>query len=466
MNIETDEAARFEARVGSVLKGKWTLDQLLGVGGMAAVYAATHRNGKRVAIKMLHAELSSNPAVRQRFLREGYVANSVDHPGVVTVDDDDVADDGCAFLVMELLEGETFEARWQRKGQRLDALEVLSLMDQVLDALAAAHGRGIIHRDLKPENLFLTMAGTVKILDFGIARVRELGLQGSPTRTGSLLGTPSFMPPEQARGSWADVDQRTDLWAVGATMFTLLTGRLAHLASSVNEALIKSATELVPSLATFGGAYSPAVVAVVDRALAFNPADRWENAHAMQDALREAYALITNKPITLGDSIERDIPVRSLDRALMVQGATAMDGALATGARRSSVGSTRSTYLKAAVAACCALGAISVAAFTVGRSNRAADLTVSSAAAVGNGAPPSASTPMHRSGLGDHAAPTPVPVIALDRLPLAEAKVEAKPRAAVTKPFASASSGIAPVVSAPMSPESRAVANDPFAARR
>ncbi len=137
---------------------------------MAAVYAATHRNQKRAAIKMLHPELSVDPAIRQRFLREGYVANSIGHRGAVSVNDDDVTDDGLAYLVMELLEGETIEQRWQRKGRILSALEALSVMDQLLDTLAAAHARGIVHRDLKPENMFLTRDGAVKILDFGIAR--------------------------------------------------------------------------------------------------------------------------------------------------------------------------------------------------------------------------------------------------------------------------------------------------------
>src|SRR5690606_30373931 len=144
---------RAKARVGSVLNDKWTLNALLGVGGMAAVYAGTHRNKKRGAVKLLHAELSHEPSVRERFLREGYVANTVDHPGAVRVDDDDVTEDGAAFLVMELLEGETLDGRAQRKGGRLPVEEVLPIADQLLDTLTAAHGKGIVHRDLKPENL-------------------------------------------------------------------------------------------------------------------------------------------------------------------------------------------------------------------------------------------------------------------------------------------------------------------------
>src|SRR6187455_2128186 len=110
LEVGTERVRSARARIGTVLKKKWHLDQLLGVGGMAAVYAATHRNKKRAAIKMLHAELSLDSVMRERFLREGYAANSVGQRGVVTVDDDDVAEDGCAFIVMELLDGESIDA--------------------------------------------------------------------------------------------------------------------------------------------------------------------------------------------------------------------------------------------------------------------------------------------------------------------------------------------------------------------
>src|SRR5215813_6666059 len=117
MDQPDSTAERAQGRVGTVLKEKWRLDSLLGVGGMAAVYAATHRNGKRVALKMLHTELSTNTEVRQRFVDEGYAANRVGHTGAVSVIDDDVAEDGSAFLVMDLLEGETVETRLHRRGK-------------------------------------------------------------------------------------------------------------------------------------------------------------------------------------------------------------------------------------------------------------------------------------------------------------------------------------------------------------
>lgn len=285
-------AERAQSRVGTVLKEKWRIDKLLGVGGMAVVYAATHRNGKRVAVKMLHPEISLDANIRQRFLREGYVANKVGHRGAVTVDDDDTTEDGAAFLVMELLEGETLDARMRRKGGQLPEAEVLSLTDQVLDTLAAAHEQGIVHRDLKPENIFLTKDGVVKILDFGIARIRELSGKSSATQTGSLMGTPAFMAPEQARGRWDDVDARTDLWAVGATMFMLLTSRFVHEAETVNEALVLAVTARARSVATLEPGVHPLVVQLVDRALAYEKDARWHDAREMQDALRAAYTAL------------------------------------------------------------------------------------------------------------------------------------------------------------------------------
>ena len=313
-----DLVARLQARVGITLKGKWRIDRLLGVGGMACVYEATHRNAKRVAVKMLHPELSMNAAVRQRFLREGYVANSVGHAGAVSVDDDDVTDDGCAFLVMELLEGETLDARWERKGRRFEATEVLAVMDQVLDTLVAAHEKGIVHRDLKPENLFLTYAGQVKVLDFGIARVRELSAGASSTQTGSLMGTPTFMPPEQARGLWAEVDGASDIWALGATMFTLLTGRYVHVSRTVSEALVLAVTQPAPSVGSVGVALPAEVVALVDTALAYEKSQRWSDARAMQEALRHVYEALTTKPISLLEAIAEDAPIGSSGRGAAV----------------------------------------------------------------------------------------------------------------------------------------------------
>jgi serine/threonine protein kinase len=162
-----------EGRVGTVVNGKWHIDARIGSGGMATVYAATHRNGHRAALKMLHTQLSRDESTRARFLREGYVGNAVAHDGVVRVQDDGVTEDGCAFLVLDLLEGDTIEARRIRFGGALPIDEVMEIADQALDALGAAHDKGIVHRDIKPDNVFLCTDGRVKLLDFGLARMKD-----------------------------------------------------------------------------------------------------------------------------------------------------------------------------------------------------------------------------------------------------------------------------------------------------
>jgi eukaryotic-like serine/threonine-protein kinase len=270
-----------------MLRGKWTLDRLLDTGGMASVFAATHRNGSRVAIKLLHASLSKQEDLRSRFLREGYVANKVGHPGAVSIVDDDETEDGAVFLVMELLEGESLDARLKRDG-RIPAREALRIADGVLDVLIAAHQRGIVHRDIKPGNIFLTRDRKVKVLDFGLARVRESAFQEKQTRDGVVMGTVNYMSPEQARGKTANIDARTDLFAVGATIFTALTGAHIHEGHSAMDRMISAASMPVRSLSVLLPDAHPALVQLVDRALAFERDHRWPNATTMQGAVSNA----------------------------------------------------------------------------------------------------------------------------------------------------------------------------------
>jgi eukaryotic-like serine/threonine-protein kinase len=286
MTLRDDVSERAEARVGITLKGKWRLGSVIGIGGMATVYAATHRNGSRVAIKMLHPEVAVSRDVTSRFLREGYVGNQVVHPGTVKVLDDDITEDGAPFLVMELLEGESLGARLDRDGP-LPPYEVALLADQLLDVLAAAHAAHIVHRDLKPDNVFLTLEGRIKVLDFGIARLRSLAESSASTQAGSLLGTPAFMAPEQALGRWKEVDERTDIWAIGATLFNLLTGRFVHEADAVQEQLVLAATSKAAPLQLHAPHAPLWLCHIVDRALAFGRDVRFPDARSMQTALRE-----------------------------------------------------------------------------------------------------------------------------------------------------------------------------------
>ena len=290
MSAENEQHPSLDAqtRVGTVLKGKWTLDKLLGVGGMASVYLATHRNGSRVAVKVLHSHLAAHPDTLRRFLREGYLSNKVEHPDVVHVLDDDIAPDGAPFLVMELLDGRSLDTVLDERGPFV-LKEAVDIVARVLSVLAFAHEKGIIHRDLKPANIFLLKAGAIKVLDFGIARLHETAMPHAMTRGGAVLGTPAFMPPEQARGRWDDVDARSDLWAMGATLYMLLTNRSVRgEAETANEALMYAMSKPVAPMAELLPGLPRPVGSVIDRALAFDRPARWESAAVMRDALTSA----------------------------------------------------------------------------------------------------------------------------------------------------------------------------------
>jgi serine/threonine-protein kinase len=293
MTDPTELERKAQARVGRVLADKWLLERLIGYGGMAAVYAARHRNGARAALKVLHPEVARDETVRARFLAEGYAANKVEHPGAVRVLDDDIIkvgeDQGSAYLVMELLEGESVLARVKRLGGVLPESDVLAIAEDVLMVLEAAHARGIVHRDLKPDNLFVARSedgrDRVKVLDFGIARIAE---NATRTAVGTTLGTPSYMAPEQARGQRDQVDGRSDLFALGATMFRLLSSRRIHDGESSAEILAKMATVPAPSLLKVMPEISRSVAAIVDRALRFEREARYRDASMMLADVRAA----------------------------------------------------------------------------------------------------------------------------------------------------------------------------------
>jgi eukaryotic-like serine/threonine-protein kinase len=271
--------AQCEARLGTTLKGKWVLEKLVGVGGMAAVYAGAHKIGRRDAIKILHPEVAKSAELRTRFEQEAAVANSFSHPGAVEIRDIDVTEDGCPFLVMEFLQGETL-GEWARrlyeKGEAFPIEDLLRFTEELLSALDAAHAQGIVHRDIKLDNIFITDAGSVKVLDFGIARLTH---GRSITVAGARLGTAAYMAPEQVRGE--TIDGRADLFSVGATLFRLLAMRRIHEVTSEADLFIKMGTEPAPPLLSVAPKVDPDLAAIVDRSLAFKAASRYPNAAAM-----------------------------------------------------------------------------------------------------------------------------------------------------------------------------------------
>ena len=274
-------------RLGTVLGGKWSIEGLLGQGGTGAVFLARHTNQSRVAIKILHARLLDHPTLVTRFRREGSLANRVNHPDILRVFDDGVTDDGCPFLVTELLEGETLEQERVRMGGSIEVDKVLALGRRLCSIVQAAHEKGILHRDIKPQNLFRTSSGELKVLDFG------LGCESEPTEEGltsvdSVLGTVGFMSPEQAQGRWDLVDEQTDVWAIGATLLKLATGLDAHDGATPQERLALAATTPVRRLEDRLPALSRSISVPLNRAMAFSRTERFGSACLLGDALAEA----------------------------------------------------------------------------------------------------------------------------------------------------------------------------------
>jgi len=290
----SDPDARAAARVGATIRGKWHLDALLGVGGMAAVYAGAHRNGQRAALKILHPDFARDRVVCDRFLREAYVSNKVGHPACVRVLDDDMTEEEEPFLVMDLLEGETVREAWKRAGRVMPLAQVLRISDTVLDCLSACHAIGVIHRDLKPANIFLTNAGEVKVLDFGVAQMRSATAER--TAAGTALGTPAYMSPEQAMGLVDQLDGRADVFSVGAMIHALVTGQRINSGRTEQEALVMAATMPVPSVARIAPHLPLPMIALIDKALAWDRRNRFADAREMQAAAREVLATIEGTP--------------------------------------------------------------------------------------------------------------------------------------------------------------------------
>ncbi|HEY0714424.1 MAG TPA: serine/threonine-protein kinase, partial [Polyangia bacterium] len=228
---------------------------LIGAGGMGNVYLARHPLIDRgAAIKVLHAELANDRGLVTRFFNEARAANAIRHPNII-----DIIDVGFLpgterpYLMMELLEGESLAQRIARQGQ-LSPSHAIELARQTASALAAAHRKGIIHRDLKPENLFVVPHGSmpgreeVKVLDFGIAKLRsEVGDGKFQTQAGMLMGTPPYMSPEQCRGVSAEIDARTDIYALGVILFEMLCGAPPFNAAGMGELLVMHITRPPPA---------------------------------------------------------------------------------------------------------------------------------------------------------------------------------------------------------------------------
>ena len=290
-------------RLGRVLKGCWRLSSLLAIGGSSWIYIADTPWRGRVAVKIMHSALAVDRSHVERFVREAKIVNRIPHEGVVPIDDDGTVDNGIPYLVMQLLDGETLEARSARKGGTLPISEVMWAADQVLDILHAAHKVGVVHRDVKPENIFLTSDGRIKLLDFGVAHWNDQ-LSMNSTQMGALLGSVDYMSPEQARGETDKVGVQADLWAVGATIFRLLSGRSVHGEGRMIDKLNASMSRHAPPLKQVAPHVPESIALLVDFALAFDAPLRWPNARAMRNALMVANADYSRSQSKSGTTLE------------------------------------------------------------------------------------------------------------------------------------------------------------------
>ncbi|MBA2539417.1 MAG: serine/threonine protein kinase, partial [Deltaproteobacteria bacterium] len=261
---------------------------------MGAVYRARqHSVGRDVALKVVNPSLMNDPSTIKRFLREAKLASRLAHPNVVSVLDFGQTKDGLFYLVMELVAGRTLHQVLEHEP-RLELPRVMRIALQICDALEGAHGMPIIHRDLKPANVMLLSAGRdlVKVLDFGLAKSLSIDTTASTmTSAGALLGTPTFMPPEVANG--LRCDGRADLYSLGCMLYLMGSGRPPFLTDSVPEMIAMHGTQPAPPMA---GVPAP-MAAVIDRLLLKDPADRYQTAAELRNALEDAYESSRNAPI-------------------------------------------------------------------------------------------------------------------------------------------------------------------------
>ena len=283
---EVDADEPLDELIGKTLAGSYTMVRVLGEGGMGRVYEARHTRiqGKRFAVKMLHPEYTRQPDVLTRFQREAEAAATIDSPYVVDVYDVDRTADGRAFLVAEYLEGKEF-AVYLDEVHKMPVGAAVRIVRQICKALDAAHGKGVVHRDMKPENVFLTGDLTrpiAKVIDFGISKLGDAS-GASLTKTGMIMGTPSYMAPEQARGE--RVDHRADIYAVGAILYCALTGQRPFDRGDPTATLTAVLTQDPPRPRSLEASIPEPLEMIIQKAMAKRPQDRYASMAELDDEL-------------------------------------------------------------------------------------------------------------------------------------------------------------------------------------
>jgi tRNA A-37 threonylcarbamoyl transferase component Bud32 len=274
---------------GSILRGKYRVERVLGQGGMGVVVAAWHlRLEQRVAIKILRPELIQNHEVVERFLREARAASKLEGDHVVRVTDVETLEDGTPFMVMEYLEGT--DLAWVReRNQPLLPADAVDYILEACEAIAEAHAHGVIHRDIKPGNIFLARRRDgrtrIKVLDFGISKLADAsGAGANLTATSAIMGSAEYMSPEQMQSS-RDVDERTDIWALGVSLYELCTGRGAFEAPSLREVCVRVLANDPPPPRSIRPEIPPGLEAVILRCLNKDREQRYATIAALRTAL-------------------------------------------------------------------------------------------------------------------------------------------------------------------------------------
>jgi eukaryotic-like serine/threonine-protein kinase len=279
--------------------GNYKITAKLGEGGMGIVFLAEHPViGKKVAMKAIHPELSRNAEVVSRFMIEAKSVNQIGHEHIVDISDFGTTSDGEFYFVMEYLQGQAMAERL-KQVTKLPPAQALKIAAQVADALGASHEHGIIHRDLKPENIYLVARGAnkdfVKVLDFGLAKLTGRGDEkvSHKTRTGSVMGTPFYMAPEQCEGK-ASIDHRADIYSLGVILFEMLTGKVPFGGEGYGEIIVKHITAPAPSARSIVPELPAAIDALLYRAMTKNPDHRFQTMAEFRDAMMdpEGYAQV------------------------------------------------------------------------------------------------------------------------------------------------------------------------------
>ena len=299
LEVVREDNVKRDAYIGRTIKGRYQIIKKLGEGGMGAVYLAEQISmARKVALKVLQGNYARDEEFIGRFRREARLAASLNHPYIVTVYDFDQGDDGALFIAMEYIDGKSLTEVIRRDGP-LDIGRAARLGIQITEGLAAAHRSGVIHRDIKPDNIMVVGAEDVemvKLMDFGIARLRDSGSMSRLTRAGVIMGTPAYMAPEQAEG--AEVSERTDIYALGIVLYEMLSGSVPFRASTPGAVLVKQIQERPLALRTLRREIPAAIESTVMQALEKDPSKRQRDMREMAHGLKRIERPAADEPLS------------------------------------------------------------------------------------------------------------------------------------------------------------------------